>query len=72
MKEECDVHGVSPLLCVSVSDRNLRDSLSSVFFRSDDNIAHNTVILCQSGMKKVEKMPVWDLICRPLEYDKQI
>ena len=25
-------HGVSPLLRVSVSDRNLRDSVSSVFF----------------------------------------
>ena len=37
-------HGVSPLLRVSVSDRNLRDSVSSVFLRSEVKIAHYTAI----------------------------
>ena len=37
-------HGVSLWLRVSVSDRNLRDSVSSVFFRSEVNIAFYTAI----------------------------
>ena len=39
-----DVHGLSPLLRSVVSDRNLRDPVSSVFSHSEHNIAHNTAI----------------------------
>ena len=37
-------HGGSPLFCVTVSDRNLHDSVSSVFSVFEANISYNTAI----------------------------